>query len=554
MLHLLLLVLFASTGHRSAPPEAAAVRPARQITGRVIASDGKPLARVRISNEAKTIATTDAEGTFAIDAASAPKSLTFTLQPYATRIVAVPHTLAIGDVRLLRASRIDVDTSKVRDVRELSIVRYETRRDAHSATTKAVTKRITSFTDLEQGDYLVRARGKGPLHQKAQVVRVAEGATERITLEVDHMPIRGYVYHGREPLAGATVEISGPGAAWQGKVRTNAEGHYEGEMWQVGPLQATVTSDRVGTEFTAGNRVSDSLERGAVEWDILIPDRVIEGRVVDAETGAPVAHASVSIEAADADIHARLNLRSDANGVYRYGGAMTGRYTIDVDTKDYLKPATIEFELAEKDPGRRVDIQLTRGADIVVRVRRADGTPIDGAVIADGLIEDGSRPVARYRANASGDAVIRGKAGEAKTLYVIPPGGSFAIEHVTIDEKALANGIDVIVPDAKSALVIRTRDQKGTAMENIRFVVRYNGELVPGPILSLMRLVQKVDYRTTAAGEARIHGLPAGMYELWAYRTPQEADRLAANIEGYEPSLEVAVAVGTYEADLTFGQ
>ncbi|HEY0144288.1 MAG TPA: carboxypeptidase-like regulatory domain-containing protein [Thermoanaerobaculia bacterium] len=552
MLHLLLLVFFASTEQSSAPADAAVVRPATQITGRVIGSDGKPLPRVRITSEAKLLATSGADGSFAI--AGAPKSLDFALPSYATRSIIVPRSLAIGDVRLLRASSISVDTAKVRDVRELSIVRYEARRDEHAATTKPVTKRVTTFTNLEQGDYLVTARGKGPLHQKARVVRVAEGGSERITLEVDQMPIRGYVFHGREPLAGATVEISGPGAAWQGTLRTNAEGYYEAELWQVGPMQAMITADELATEFTAGNRVADALERGVVEWDIVIPDRLIHGQVLDAETGAPVAHAAVSIEAGDADIHSRINLRADANGAYRYGGAMTGRYTIDVDSKDYLKPATIEFELRDGDPGRRIDIKLARGADVVVRVRREDGSPIAGAVVADSLIEDGSRPVARYRTSDNGEAIVRARAGEAKTLYVIPPAGSFAFEHVTIDAEALAKGIDVVVPEARSALVIRTRDEKGMAMENIRFLVRYNGELVPPAILSLMRHVQQVDYRTTAAGEARINGLPSGLYELWAYRTPHEADRLAANPEGYQPSLEVAIAVGTYEADLTFGR
>lgn len=552
MLHLLLVVLFASTEHRSAPADAALVRPAKQITGRVVTSDGKPLPRVRITSGAKLLATSDAAGTFSI--AAGPQSLEVTLPKHATRTIAVPATLAVGDIVLLRASSITVDTSKVRGVRELSLVRYETRRDKARATTRPVAKRSVTFTNLEQGDYLLTARGRHSLQQKAQVIRLGEGTAERIALEVDHMPIRGYVFHGREALAGANVEISGPGSAWQGSVRTNAEGYYEAELWQVGPLQAIVTSERLETEYTTGNRVSDSLERGAVEWDILVPDRTIHGQVLDAESGAPVAHAAVSIEAADADMHSRINLRTDANGAFRYGGAKTARYTLDVDSKDYLKPPTVAFELRDDDPSRRVDVKLARGADVVVRVRREDGTPLAGAVVADGLIEDGSRPVARYRASDRGEVVVRGKAGEQKTLYVIPPGGSFAIEHVTVDASALAEGIDVTVPDAKSALVIRTRDDKGTAMENIRFVVRYNGELVPPAILSLMRHVQHVEYRTTASGEARIHGLPSGLYELWAYRTPQEADRVASNPAGYTPSLEVAIAVGTYEADLTFGQ
>jgi hypothetical protein len=170
------------------------------------------------------------------------------------------------------------------------------------------------------------------------------------------------------------------------------------------------------------------------------------------------------------------------------------------------------------------------------------------------FIADGSRPVARYRTSATGTVTVRGLPGAAKTLYVIPTGGSFAIAHVALDSPTIEHGIDITVPDARSALVIRAHDQQGAAMEGVRFVIRYNGEVLPVPIMSLLRYVQHIDYRTTTAGEARVNGLPGGLYELWAYRTPQEADRLTIDPSRYPVSLQLAVAEGTYEAELTFGR
>lgn len=560
MMILLLTLLLASTDE-SAKPADALLRPApgisaTQISGRVVDRDGKPVAKAVVTHQGKVLARTDAKGRFAVTPNAAILELTVEAPSYATRTVPVPKppAVAVGDVLLLRSSSVVVDVSKIKGVREISLVRYDERRDDERAVTKRVSGKRVTFSGLEQGDFLLVARGSQPLQQKAIVVNVAEAATQHVELTIDRVPLRGYVYLGREPLADAEVQIDGPANVWNGVIRTDAEGHYEAELWQVGPLQALIASPKLATEFATGNRANEVLEKGSLDWDIVIPDRQVYGRVVDAETGEPVAHAAVSLEAADVDIHARINVRTDEKGEFRYDAARTGRYKLDVDTQEYMKPATLEFELGDGDPSRRVEVRLERGRDVLVRVKRDDGKPIPGAVVADGLVSDGTRPVGRYRASTSGVATLRGRPGEEKTLYVIPADGSFAIAKVTLDDKALAEGIDVVVPQAESALIIRTKDEEGAALENIRFIVRYNGEMLPPAIMTLLRHVQHIDYRTSPAGEARIVGLPSGMYELWAYRTPREAERLIDNPEGYEPALEVAVIRGTYEADLTFGR
>jgi hypothetical protein len=290
-----------------------------------------------------------------------------------------------------------------------------------------------------------------------------------------------------------------------------------------------------------------------VEWDIAIPDRKITGRIVD-DRGKAVGKTPLSVEVEDGEVRSRINMMTDTNGAFEYGPAATGRYAIEANPQQHLKPQPLRFELRNDDPDKRVELVMERGAEVRVRVTREDGTPIAGAVVADGVSEDGSQTLARHRTSATGEATLRGRAGDVKTIYVIPQHGSFAVSQLTLDPATLERGVDVVVPDATSALVIRTRDQKGSVLAGIHFAVRYNGEVIPPAILLLLRSVQHVEYRTTPAGEARIHGLPSGMYELWAYRTASEGDRLAVHPERYEPSLQLAVAQGTYEADLTFGK
>jgi carboxypeptidase family protein len=545
---LLLLLLPASE-----PAGTASIRPAFQITGRVVDGKARPISGARIAAGSTTLARTDAQGAFKI-APPASEAIAIEAPSYATRHINLPHeagSLEMGEIVLLRAATIAVDLSKVRGVREVTLVRYEQRRDASRIATKAASGRIVKFTGLEAGRYLLTARGAHALQQKAQIIEVSEGATERIELMIDRIPVRGYAFLGGEPLAGAEIEITSSSAAWRGTVRTDADGHYETELWQANSMQAVITSSKLATEFASGHR--GELERGAIEWNFAIPDRRVIGYVVD-DAGAPVVKASVSLASEDGEIRQRLNAITDAQGRFEYSAARSGRYRLDIDSVQHLKPETAQFELRDDDPDKRVDLVLKRGMQLVVRVRREDGTPIAGAMVADGLIEDGSRPIARYKTSDTGEAIVRGLPDEEKTLYVIPVHGSFTIAHVVLDAQTREHGLDVTVPDAKSALVIRARDGKGAGLENVKFAVRYNGEFIPPAIVLLLRFVQHADYRTSPAGEARITGLPSGHYELWAYRTPGEVERLLRNPDAYEPSLQLAVAAGTYEADLTFEQ
>ena len=553
MTKILLLVLSLFPLGASTPSETTEVRPAPKISGRVIDRAGNPVAKARLSAGAKLLARTDANGRFTF-AVPATETLTVEAPPFAPRTIALdPSALALGDIILLRAGSVFVDTTDVPGLRELVLVDAQHRKDPGRAITRKASASVTLFTGLEPGSYLLTARGAGALQQKSQLVQVEEGAQKHIAVTIDRMPMRGYVYLGREPLANANVQIIGPHGAWEAIVRTDAEGNYAGELWQVGHMQAAVTSPRLSTEYTTAHLVHEALERKAVEWDILIPDRKVLGRVID-EQGQPIARMPLSVDVENGEVRSRINMMSDASGAFEYTAARTGRYAVEVQPKEYLKPAPLQFELRDDDADKRVEIRLERGIEMRVRVAREDGTPIADAIVADGVSEDRMRALARHRTSASGEATLRGRTGEEKTIYVIPPHGSFAVARFTLDDDTRKSGIDIIVPDAKSALVIRTHNDKGAALGGIRFAVRYNGEVLPPAIINLIRALQHVEYRTTPAGEARIHGLPSGLYELWAYRTAAEGDRLAISPERYEPSLELAVAEGTYEANLTFGK
>jgi hypothetical protein len=208
MTPLLLLVLALAPVGASVPSDTAQVRPAPRISGRVIDRAGKPIAKARITANAKLLTRSDAGGRFTL-AAPSSDSITIDAPPWAPRTVALdPSAYALGDVVLLRAGSVSVDGSAVRDLRELVLLPLQHRRDPARTLTRKVSGSVTLFTGLEPGNYYLTARGAGPLQQKSQLVQVDEGAMQQIALTVDRMPVRGYVFLGCAPTPTGTMPPS----------------------------------------------------------------------------------------------------------------------------------------------------------------------------------------------------------------------------------------------------------------------------------------------------------------------------------------------------------
>lgn len=118
----------------------------------------------------------------------------------------------------------------------------------------------------------------------------------------------------------------------------------------------------------------------------LPPERAIEGRVLDAE-GRPLAGVGLSAVLVDEDedddfyyeMRSDPDARSDADGRFRLGQLGDAAHRIRVHAPaEYLTP---EFPSAR--PGAApLEIRLTRGVSVRVRVLDASGAPVPGAQVA----------------------------------------------------------------------------------------------------------------------------------------------------------------------------
>ncbi len=245
-----------------------------------------------------------------------------------------------------------------------------------SAVDGPVTRSSTDGTfalRLERGDCValrVSSPGLAPvelsMRQAGERVRVVlmEGVAVRVVV-TDAVNV---------PLAGASVELSddrtGTTTTWR-RAESDAQG--------VARFDSLATATRVFVHCTMPGRASSSVQivdlpqTGEAQVSVVLATgRTLRGRVTDAETGAPVAGASVGF-AWDAE----RAVAAGGDGTY----ALTG---LAEKGDEKVTVRAVGFSVARETPGTRdvVDFSLRRGFAATGRIVGTDGAPVAGALVA----------------------------------------------------------------------------------------------------------------------------------------------------------------------------
>ncbi len=109
------------------------------------------------------------------------------------------------------------------------------------------------------------------------------------------------------------------------------------------------------------------------------PESVARGRVVDAETGAPVADALLQAVRSPEEALEVSETRSAADGTFALGGLEARRYSLRV-SKFGRKSVTTKNALSA--PAARLTVKLSQGTVIRGIVHNADGTPEPNVTVA----------------------------------------------------------------------------------------------------------------------------------------------------------------------------
>jgi protocatechuate 3,4-dioxygenase beta subunit len=204
---------------------------------------------------------------------------------------------------------------------------------------------------------------------------------------------------GRGPLRGvARGAARGPGQAW---VQSSLDGTFALEDVPAGTWSVVVTAPGYQPARAGGVTVEEGSTRSGVEVRAA-KGATVKGHVADAQTGASVADASVSLlqSGASTGLGAMLGDTSvdeawtDADGRFEIGGVAPGKQSLRVTHPDYTETTTTVQVAAD---GASAGIRLATGNGIVGSVVTDAGQAIAGADVTLSEAGGGLGPLAGLR-------------------------------------------------------------------------------------------------------------------------------------------------------------
>ncbi|MEO6258742.1 MAG: carboxypeptidase regulatory-like domain-containing protein, partial [Thermoanaerobaculia bacterium] len=400
---------------------------------------------------------------------------------------------------------------------------------------------------IEPGHYQVRVVGPQPLQRISVRTKVDEGMTEELRMVIDPRELEITTAIGANPLPGATVSLTSVKFNWRATLTTNASGKVAAEIWQPGDYLATVKSDAVSVPFVQMATIDD-VERPSLT--LRLPDRRIQGKVVDADTGASLPGIQVGLESTRLDgMTTALRTTTDDTGSFLFRSVGAGKQKLVADSDQYIRPQPVVFDIAESDQSRDVNLRLKRGVETVMVLVDGHG----GAVAGASVIEFASGSITGiHMTDAGGTMKVSMPAGDARVFLAIPREGSFVIARVDAAKQgSVGVATRVVVPPGVGTLDLTTRSGGGEPIPNVFFLVRFNGELLPPESLQVFERVQGLRFATDSSGSRRLQHLPAGVYEFWPVANPREARNVLSNPVANAPT-SVEVRAGGNSAVLTF--
>ncbi|HEX7155287.1 MAG TPA: carboxypeptidase-like regulatory domain-containing protein [Thermoanaerobaculia bacterium] len=358
----------------------------RELNGRVIDTTGQPVSGAMVYVDSRSmssrgnVATTDAEGTFRLEglaegtyAVKAEKS--GYLQGKVEDVEAAPGrsvTITLnrgGSIsgRVTGLTEQELGSAMVMMIGGRAGGRSEARVDANGSFT---------LTGVPDGEVTVMARlmggrrGQGP----RQTVTVVNGAAPAVELNfAEGIVVRGRVLRAGRPFTNAMVYFRGtaegqpvpmnePGmTAGDGtyEVRVTAPGEYRVQ------LGVNMTTYDGGTVHVTGPMTHDIELRGST----------VRGRVVDADTGAPLNSVSLQLRRPSA---ADQWTTSDASGAFVFELVSDDAYQLTASRDRYA--TAMESVDVRGGEVRDLEIRLRRGLRTALRVVDGQGRPVDASV------------------------------------------------------------------------------------------------------------------------------------------------------------------------------
>ncbi len=532
------------------------LKPLPLLSGTVIdRGTGRGVGGVLISTDVETETVSDAEGRFALEADPDkwPKTISLNAGGYADTTVDVPPArvnASFDQIYLSRGGTVVVELQQDTPGDAIEIELQRLRNDGRSlggtvrklAVPKAEASTVLTLERIEPGDYVVLVKGDKEWERLGEPVAVQAGETVRLPLRISPFPLRVRTIREGEPFPKAYVEVQSRDVHWKAVVVTGEDGEAAVELWQGGRMNSTVHAPGI-VAFRERRTIEDGEE---AEWIINLPTREITGRVVDAQTGAPIGGAGVNLSMrSDERYHMTVRVTAAADGTFRLAGPAYGQHVLKAAAVGYA-PAEVKYSFLEPEQSRSIVIRLDTASPVTLTVRDSRGVPVSGARVLDFR---GLERVGISVTDPSGIARLTLPEDEIRDVFVVPRDGSLGFLQVRGGTKEAS----LRIGEGVSRLVVRMESESRQPIPNLSIVVRYNGRLLPLEVLDELGKSQGARVWSDADGRIVFGHMPLGLYEFWPVASKAELRALSAGT-GRAPSVRIAATPGENVAVMTFAE
>lgn len=521
------------------------------IRGRVVRDeDGAPVPRARITRGHHPPVIAAADGSFAVTVeGSWPDDLVASASGRGSAIVVVPpavHDVELPPIRLTAAGALKVVIERGGAAVPLEVALGARREGEESRWLEsrhlAAGQSQLTFTNVGRGSYDVLVRGPQALQRTARQVVIGSGDRRSVRIPISWSFVRVRVSVGDVPLSAARLRVADAEGRWWTELTTDAGGEAQSAAWTAGRLRVVVEGGGLTAPYSTRVIIDD---KPVQTLAIVVPDRRVTGRIVDAE-GRGVSAAEISLRSEGRDTRPTVRVRTDADGRFVITGVRAGQQTLRVDGDGLLRPDALRFELAEDERQRAVDLVARSGRSVAFALRDRRGAAVAGALVVAASTD--GRVRSKARSDERGDGAILLPAGERGVIYVFPREGSLATARI----EPASDALRIVVPPPDATLRVATLSTTGTAIRDVALLLRVNGELIPPEVAEEWQSYRRLSLATDAEGHLALPGVPAGVYELWPYRSEAEAERLRES--AVAAAAVVTVVPGENDVTLRFAR
>ncbi len=289
---------------------------------------------------------------------------------------------------------------------------------------------------------------------------LAPGSETEVVLEfASDVVVRGVVVKAGRPVPGAMVSFARAGrGGFEAMGFTDATGAYEVAGLDPGAHEVRVSGN--GISFSMSYTVS-----GSAELDIDVTGGTVSGRVVRADTGAPVTAAEVLLfRLGERETAPTASVTTGVQGAFSQGSLVEGQYRL-VASKAGFGQEQREVEVARGSTAEvTFELQPAEGVSVSV-VDARDGRPLEATVVVrdearrivanrhSGVGEDGTLnvPLASgsyllsTSASGYGTATLRVTAPSRGLRVGLTPGGTLRFE----SPRDLRGRVRLVQPDGE---------------------------------------------------------------------------------------------------------